>query len=69
MESEKQNEETVIINIPPISEWSMAELRKFCKRNKVKGYLKMERKELVEKTTEIVENIKRLSVKVQSVQQ
>lgn len=52
------NEKTIVINIPPIEKWTMKELKYVCKHNKVKGYTKMERKQLVQCVKKILGHIK-----------
>ncbi|WP_420974180.1 hypothetical protein [Bacillus thuringiensis] len=42
------SEETITINIPPVEEWTLKNLKSVCKHNKVKGYTKMEHKQLVQ---------------------
>lgn len=48
----------VIIKVPIVSEWSISELRKCCKKHKVKGYTKMDRVQLVTAAHEIIDKIK-----------
>lgn len=45
----------IIINIPPVEEWTLTELRHTCKRNKIKGYTKMSKDELVSEVKAIVQ--------------
>lgn len=52
------SEETVIINIPRVEDWTLTQLRYTCKRNKVKGYTKMTREELIANVKEIIKNMK-----------
>lgn len=49
-----QGNDTVVINIPGVDKWTLTQLRNFCKRNKVKGYTKMNRYELENKVEEIL---------------
>lgn len=37
----------VVINVPAIDTWPITHLRNACKRNKIKGYTKMDREQLV----------------------
>lgn len=53
------SEETIVINIPPIEKWTMKELKYVCRHNKVKGYTKMEHKQLVQSVKEILGHKKR----------
>jgi len=46
--------EPVIIKIPKIEEWPITHLRKCCQKNKVPGYTKMSRDELVQAVKKIV---------------
>ena len=47
----------VSIRIPGINEWSLSDLKKCCKGNKVKGYTKMSKEQLQEAVREIVKSI------------
>lgn len=47
----------VSIRVPGIDEWSLSDLKKCCKKNKVKGYTKMSKKQLQEAVKEIVRGI------------
>jgi hypothetical protein len=51
-------DEPVIINIPGPEEWPITHLRNCCKKNKVKGYTKMTREELVVEVRKIISNDK-----------
>lgn len=42
------SEETIVINIPPVEEWTLRNLKSVCRHNKIKGYTKMERDQLVQ---------------------
>lgn len=48
----------IIINIPPVEEWPLKELKMVCKHNKIKGYTKMERSELIKHVKEIIKKMK-----------
>ncbi|MBJ8031885.1 hypothetical protein JDS96_29635 [Bacillus cereus group sp. N21] len=52
------SDQTVIINIPPVEEWPMKQLKSVCRHNKVKGYTKMDREQLVQHVKEIIKNMK-----------
>lgn len=52
------DEKPIIINIPAIYTWTLKELKYACKKNKVKGYTKMSREELVTAVENIVLNFK-----------
>jgi hypothetical protein len=41
------SETPVVINIPAVETWPITHLRNACKRNKVKGYTKMDREQLI----------------------
>lgn len=53
------DEKTVVINIPAIETWPITHLRNTCKKNKVKGYTKMDREQLVQEVKKIVDNMKK----------
>jgi hypothetical protein len=42
------SEETIVINIPPVEEWTLRNLKSVCRHNKIKGYTQMERDQLVQ---------------------
>jgi hypothetical protein len=46
----------IIIKIPALSEWTITELRYTCRKNKVKGYTKMTREQLIIEVNEIIRN-------------
>lgn len=46
-----------VIKIPDVEEWNITALRNCCKKNKVKGYTKMSKCELVAKVKEIIKNL------------
>lgn len=52
------NQETIVINIPPVEEWSLKQLKSVCRHNKIKGYTKMNREQLVKHVKEIIKNMK-----------
>ncbi|WP_176546799.1 hypothetical protein [Bacillus pseudomycoides] len=41
------SKETVVINIPSVEEWPMKQLKSVCRHNKIKGYTKMTREQLM----------------------
>jgi hypothetical protein len=53
------SEETVIINIPNVEDWNITQLKFTCKKNKVKGYTKMSREELIIAVKEVISNLKK----------
>ncbi|MGD6876944.1 hypothetical protein [Bacillus infantis] len=57
-EGEIVSEEKVIINIPSVEEWNITQLRYTCKKNKVKGYTKMDRDELIVAVKDILSKLK-----------
>ncbi|MFY0138596.1 hypothetical protein [Bacillus cereus] len=52
------NQETIVINIPPVEEWPLKQLKSVCRHNKIKGYTKMDREQLVNQVKEIIKNMK-----------
>ena len=48
--------EAVIIKIPSLEEWTITDLRKTCKKNKVKGYTKMSREQLIKAVRQILKD-------------
>ncbi|WP_167332908.1 hypothetical protein [Bacillus gaemokensis] len=42
------SEETITINIPPVEEWPLKQLKSVCRHNKIKGYTKMGREQLIQ---------------------
>lgn len=52
------SEQPVIINIPSVEDWNITQLRYTCKKNKVKGYTKMDRDQLIEAVKQVIENLK-----------
>jgi len=51
--------EKVIINIPSIDSWTITDLRFTCRKNKIKGYSKMSREELIEEVKKIINKFKK----------
>lgn len=51
-------EKPVILNIPSVETWTLKELKYTCKRNKVKGYTKMTKDELIVAVKGVIENFK-----------
>lgn len=47
----------VTIKVPGVEEWTLKELRYFCKNHKVKGYTKMNKEQLVVAVKKILENL------------
>lgn len=54
-----KSKETIIINVPGVEAWSLKELRNCCKNNKVKGYTKMNREQLIEEVRNIIKKLRR----------
>lgn len=52
------NGKPVVIDIPKVEDWTITDLRYTCSRNKVKGYTKMTKDELVIEVKRIIENMK-----------
>ncbi|MCR8860369.1 hypothetical protein NQ113_24675 [Bacillus pseudomycoides] len=44
----------VIINIPPVENWTIKNLKSVCRHNKIKGYTTMDRDQLVQCVKEIL---------------
>lgn len=57
-EKEIKGTDEIIIEIPAVETWPITHLRFTCKKNKVKGYTKMNREQLVEAVKEIMQNFK-----------
>lgn len=51
--------EKVTINIPSVEDWNITQLRYCCKKNKVKGYTKMTKDQLIVEVQNIIANSKR----------
>jgi hypothetical protein len=49
--------EKVTINIPSVDTWNITALRYTCKRNKVKGYTKMNRDQLIIAVKEVMKGM------------
>lgn len=47
----------IVIKIPSVEEWTISSLKHCCKRNKIKGYAKMSRDQLIEEVKNIIKNI------------
>lgn len=54
-----KSKETIIINVPGVESWSLKELRSCCKNNKVTGYTKMNREQLIEEVRDIIKKLRR----------
>lgn len=48
--------EAVTIKMPKLEDWPITQLRKTCKKNKVKGYTKMTKEQLVEAVRQILDD-------------
>jgi hypothetical protein len=53
-----EGEEIVTINIPAVETWNITQLRYTCKKNKVKGYTKMKKPQLIEEVKKVIANLK-----------
>lgn len=51
-------EQPIVINIPAVETWPITHLRGACKRNKVKGYTKMDREQLITAVKQIIKDLK-----------
>lgn len=49
--------ESVTIRVPSVESWTLKELKYCCKNNKVKGYTKMNKEQLVVAVKKILENL------------
>ena len=45
--------EPIIINIPSVENWTTTDLKYACRKNKIKGYTKMDRNLLIEEVKKI----------------
>jgi hypothetical protein len=52
-------DEPIIIKIPSVKEWNVTQLRYACRKNKIKGYTKMNREQLIVVVERIIENKER----------
>ncbi len=50
--------EPITIKIPSVEEWTMTSLKNCCKKNKVKGYTRMNRDQLIAEVKKIIKNFK-----------
>ncbi|MED1010754.1 hypothetical protein [Bacillus mycoides] len=50
--------QAITINIPPVEEWPLKQLKSVCRHNEIKGYTKMNREELVKHVREVIKNMK-----------
>ena len=44
----------IVLNVPSVEDWTLTDLRKCCRKNKVKGYAKLSREQLVEAVANII---------------
>lgn len=56
MKEEENVDNPIIIKIPKVDDWTITDLRYTCKKNKVKGYTKMSREQLIIKVNSIIKN-------------
>ena len=49
--------ETQTIKIPGVESWTLTQLRHCCKKNKAKGYTKMNREELIKEVKNIISGL------------
>lgn len=49
-------DEAVTIRIPKVEDWNITSLRYCCKNNKVKGYSKMSREQLIKEVLKIIKD-------------
>lgn len=50
--------EPIIINVPSVDNWTITDLKYTCRKNKVKGYTKMDRKQLIIEVKKIIKTMK-----------
>lgn len=55
---EVKSDTPITIKIPAIKDWSITDLRRCCKKNKVKGYTNMNKDQLIEAVKAILDNMK-----------
>ena len=55
---EEIKEEPIIINMPSVDTWNITALRYTCRKNKVKGYTKMDREQLIIEVRKIIHEFK-----------
>ena len=53
------SDKPIIINIPSVDTWNITALRYTCRKNKVKGYIKMDREQLIVEVKKIIHNYKK----------
>lgn len=53
-----KSDDVVIIEVPNIENWTIKELRYTCKHNKIKGYSKMSREQMIVQINEIINKVK-----------
>ncbi|HEY2493071.1 MAG TPA: hypothetical protein VGI33_09190 [Paenibacillus sp.] len=46
--------QAITINIPPVEKWTLRDLKSVCRHNKIKGYTKMSREQLIVHVREIL---------------
>lgn len=56
-ENEKIKGDAITINVPAVKDWNITELRRCCKKNKVKGYTKMDKQQLANEVEKILARI------------
>lgn len=52
------NEKPIVIKIPPVEEWTLSDLKRVCKHNKIKGYTKMSKTELIKHVQDVIDRMK-----------
>lgn len=55
-DSQEIKGDPVIIKMPRLEDWPITHLRNACKKNKVKGYSKMNKEQLVDAVRKILDN-------------
>jgi len=44
----------IVLNIPSVDDWTLTDLRKCCRKNKVKGYAKFSREQLIKAVKDVI---------------
>jgi len=44
----------IVLNIPSVDDWTLTDLRKCCRKNKVKGYAKLSREQLIKAVKDVI---------------
>ncbi len=58
LEGKRMNTKPIVIEIPPVEEWTLRDLKSICRHNKIKCYTKMDREQLIYHVRVILGHIK-----------